>query len=112
MQKHFAPVGCARQGAGQSASHFYPMELLPFSRTWAASASPRVRYNPKSAEPDPDSEAWRAASGVPEAARMTLDFCKGRMLGKDDAFKVVLDPATDPGADKRGLCGSGQVLST
>jgi len=39
-----------------------------------------------------------------------LDFCKGGMLGKDDAFKVVLDPATDPGADKRGLYGSGQVL--
>jgi hypothetical protein len=32
------------------------------------------------------------------------------MLGKDDAFKVVLDPATDPGADKHGLYGSGQVL--
>ena len=27
------------------------------------------------------------------------------MLGKDDAFKVVLDPARDPGADKRGLLG-------
>jgi hypothetical protein len=76
----------------------------------AASASPRVRYNPKSAEPDPDSEAWRAASGVPEARKNALDFCKGRMLGKDDAFKVVLDPATDPGADKRGLLRSGQVL--
>ncbi len=33
------------------------------------------------------------------------------MLGKDDTFKVVLDPATDPGADKRGLDRSGQVLS-
>jgi hypothetical protein len=33
------------------------------------------------------------------------------MLGKDDAFKVVLDPATDPGADKRGLFWSGQVPS-
>ena len=32
------------------------------------------------------------------------------MLGKDDAFKVVHNPARDPGADKRGLCGSGQVL--
>ena len=31
------------------------------------------------------------------------------MLGKDDTFKVVLDPARNPGADKRGLCGSGQV---
>ena len=40
-----------------------------------------------------------------------LDFCKGRMLGKHDPFKVVLDPATDPGADKRGLLRSGQVLS-
>ena len=34
------------------------------------------------------------------------------MLGKHDSFKVVLDPATDPGADKRGLLRSGQVLST
>jgi len=25
-----------------------------------------------------------------EAPKKTLDFCKGRMLGKDDAFKVVL----------------------
>ncbi len=31
------------------------------------------------------------------------------MLGEDDAFKVVLDPAHDPGADKRGLLWSGQV---
>ena len=28
------------------------------------------------------------------------------MLGKDNSFEVVLDPARDPGADKRGLsCG-------
>src|ERR1700691_2639530 len=40
-----------------------------------------------------------------------LDFCKGRMLGEDDAFKVVRDPAQYPGADKRGLLWSGQVLS-
>jgi hypothetical protein len=39
-----------------------------------------------------------------------LDLCKGGMLGKHDAFKVVLYPATDPGADKHGLLGSGQVL--
>ena len=32
------------------------------------------------------------------------------MLGKDDPFKVVLYPALDPGADKRGLLWSGQVL--
>jgi hypothetical protein len=32
-----------------------------------------------------------------------LDFCKGRMLGKNNSFKVVLNPARDPGADKRGL---------
>ena len=43
--------------------------------------------------------------------KKTLDFCKGRMLGKDDPFKVVLDPATNPGADKRGLLRSGEVLS-
>jgi hypothetical protein len=45
-----------------------------------------------------------------EAQEDALDFCKGGMLGEDDAFKVVLDPATDPGADKRGLKGSGQDL--
>ena len=39
-----------------------------------------------------------------------LDFCKGRMLGKDDSFKVVLNPAQYPGADKRGHLGAGQVL--
>ena len=39
-----------------------------------------------------------------------LDFCKGRILGKDDPFKVVLDPVRDPGADKRGLLWSGEVL--
>ncbi len=43
--------------------------------------------------------------------KKTLDFCKGRMLGEHDPFKVVLDPATDPGADKRGLLRSGQVLA-
>jgi len=41
-----------------------------------------------------------------------LDLCKGRLLGKHDTFEVVLYPATDPGADKRGLLRSGQVLST
>ena len=39
-----------------------------------------------------------------------LDVAKGGMLGKDDAFEVGLNLARDPGADKRGLCGSGQVL--
>src|ERR1035441_4815564 len=46
-----------------------------------------------------------------EAQKYALDLCKGRMLGKDYAFKVVLDPARNPGADKRGLLWSGQVLS-
>src|ERR1700723_3814262 len=40
-----------------------------------------------------------------------LDFCKGRMLGEDDAFEVVSNPGQYPGADKRGLFESGQVLS-
>ncbi len=33
------------------------------------------------------------------------------MLGEDDFLEIVLDPATDPGADKRGTLRSGQVLS-
>jgi hypothetical protein len=45
------------------------------------------------------------------AQKYALDFAKGGMLGENDAFKVVLDPATDPGADKRGLKRSGEVLS-
>ena len=55
----------------------------------------------------------RSKEGCLRSARSrkkTLDFCKGRILGKDDAFKVVLNPARDPGADKRGLLRSGQVL--
>ena len=32
------------------------------------------------------------------------------MLGKNDPFEVVFDPARDPGADKRGLFWSGQVF--
>src|ERR1700733_10695719 len=40
-----------------------------------------------------------------------LDLCKGRMLGEDDAFEVVSNPGQYPGADKRGLFESGQVLS-
>src|ERR1700677_3132231 len=52
--------------------------------------------------------------GCPRRAgsqKSALDFCKGRMLGKDDAFKVVSNPGQYPGADKRGLFWSGQVLS-
>ena len=40
-----------------------------------------------------------------------LDLSKGRILGKDDPFEVVLDPVRDPGADKLGPCGSGEVLA-
>ena len=43
--------------------------------------------------------------------KKTLDIAEGRMLAEDDSFEVVLDPATDPGADKRGLLRSGEVLS-
>ena len=35
--------------------------------------------------------------------KKTLDLCKGGMLGKNDSLEVVLNPAHDPGADKRGL---------
>ena len=45
------------------------------------------------------------------ARKKTLDVAEDGLLGKDDTFKVVLNPACDPGADKRGLYGSGQVLS-
>ena len=44
--------------------------------------------------------------------KKSLDFCKGGLLGEYDPFEVVLNPATDPGADKRGLLRSGQVLVT
>ncbi len=85
-----------------------PTSMLPTccKRACAASAASRVRYNPKSAEPDPDSEAIKneapkgevgtAASGGAATRKKTLDFSKGRMLGKDDSFEVVLDPALIP----------------
>ena len=44
------------------------------------------------------------------ARKKTLDFCKGRMLAEHNSLEVVLYPARDPGADKRGLLTSGQVL--
>src|SRR5580698_11245116 len=43
--------------------------------------------------------------------KKALNLCKGRMLAEDHSFKVVRNPARDPGADKRGLLRSGQVLS-
>src|ERR1700732_4032908 len=57
------------------------------SRSQAASASPRVRYNPKSAEPDPDSEACKAASGVPLAASMRLISAREGCWGKTTRSK-------------------------
>src|SRR6185312_2027236 len=45
------------------------------------------------------------------ARKNTLDCAQGGILRKDDSFKVVLNPAIYPGADKRGLLGSGEVLS-
>ena len=35
--------------------------------------------------------------------KKTLDLSKGGMLGKDHTFEVILNPARDPGADKRRL---------
>ena len=42
--------------------------------------------------------------------KKTLDLGKGRMLAEGDSLEVVLDPARDPGADKRGLVRSRPVL--
>ena len=41
--------------------------------------------------------------------KKTLDLGKGRMLAEDNSLEVVLNPARDPGADKRGLLKPGQV---
>ncbi len=64
-----------------------PGTLFARSGPSAASASPRVRYNPKSAEPDPDSEAKRAASGVPAAARRRLISAREGCWGKTTRSK-------------------------
>src|ERR1035441_4156373 len=74
-------------------------------RSRAASASPRVLYNPKSAEPDPDSEAWRAASGVPEAASMRLISAREGCWGKttrSKSFSIQLVIPVRTSADSIG----------
>jgi hypothetical protein len=106
LAKHFAPVGRARQGAGQGDSELQPPQSLR-----AASASPRVRYNPKSAEPDPDSEAWRAASGVPEPKRMRLISAREGCWGKTTRSKSFWIQLLIPVRTSADSYGSGQVLS-
>ena len=92
LTKHFAPVGRARQGAGQSASHLYP---------WTCSSAGQSRFRisagqvqPEERRTGPGQRGMKGCLRSAGARKNALDFCKGRMLGKHDAFKVVLDPAT------------------
>jgi hypothetical protein len=48
---------------------------------------------------------------VPEAARMRLISAREGCWGKTTRSKSFLDPATDPGADKRGLLGPARSSS-
>ncbi len=86
-------------------------------RSQAASASPRVRYNPKSAEPDPDSEATRdeAASGVPEAARRRLISAREGCWGKttrSKSFWIQLLIPVRTSADSCGPARSSPIVVT
>src|SRR5580658_3108138 len=110
LKKHFAPVCRPRNRARQSAAHrnslnFFGQPKLCCFRMLTGSVQPEEsRTGPRQ----------RGIEGCLRCVRSrenTLDFCKGRMLGKDNTLEVILDPARDPGADKRGLLWSGQVLS-
>src|ERR1700691_121772 len=74
-------------------------------RACAASASPRVRYHPKSAEPDPDSDECRAAPGVSAAARMRLISAREGCWGKttrSKSFRIQLNITVRTSADSFG----------
>ena len=104
LQKHFAPVSRARQGAGKVTPT--PAGLQSFLRCFRISPG---LVQPEERRTGPRQRGMEGCLRCARSRKNALDFCKGRMLGKDDAFKVVLDPASDPGADKRGLLRSGQV---
>src|SRR5260221_9961841 len=102
MQKHLLPIGLPRQGSGESALHFYPLNLIG-KPGLSGFGIPPGQVQPEERGTGPGQQGKASSLRGAEAQKKTLDFCKGWMLGKDDAFEVVLDPATDPGADKRGL---------
>src|ERR1035437_9409214 len=104
--QHLAPVRFARQGAGQGASHF--LLVQPGLGHFRGSLG---QVQPKERRTGPRQRSMEGCLRSVRSRKNALDFCKGGMLGKDDPFKVVLDPATDPGADKRGLLWSGPVLT-
>ena len=106
LKKHPFPVRAARQSASQ---------LIPHSRLFQPQLG-RFRISTGPIQPvkrraRPRQRGMEGSLRSVRSRKNALDFCKGRMLGKDNSFEVVLDPARDPGADKRGLQRSGQVFS-
>ena len=106
-QKHFAPVFRSRQGAGQLLST--PGRPQPFPG--------RLRISPGQVQPEerrtgPGQRSMEGCLRSAGAARMRLISAREGCWGKTTRSKSFWNPARDPGADKRGLLWSGQVLST
>ncbi len=107
LQKHFVPVLPARHRARQLT--FNAGRTQPFLGRFCESAG---QVQPEECRTGSGQRSMEGCLRGVRSRKKTLDFAKGGMLVEHDLFEVVMDPATDPGADKRGLLRSGQVLST
>src|SRR5579863_6197001 len=106
LQKHLLPVRTAREGASQYRPHldFRQSRLRCFCVATGCVQPVECRTGPRQR----GAESCLRCTG---ARKKTLDVAEDGLLRKDDTFEVVLDPARNPGADKRGLLRSGQVFS-
>ena len=106
FRKHLAPVLRSRQGSSEKRRDTRrPQSLAGCFRISAGQVQPEERRT------GPGQRSMEGCLRSTGGRKKTLDIAEGRMLAEDDSFEVVLDPATDPGADKRGLLRSGEVLS-
>src|SRR5208282_3484492 len=108
--QHLCPVGLPRKSTSQNAPHFSLSELAcqPHLRSFRVSAG---LVKPEERRAGPRQRGMESCLRRALAHKNSLGLCKGRMLAKHDSFKVILNPACDPGADKRGLLRSRKVLS-
>ena len=107
FNKHLAPVPGPRQRPCDSCFH---VRNLTQAVLRCLCISPGF-VQPEERRTGPRQRSMNGCLQRAGARKKTLDFSKGRMLGKDNALEVVFYPARDPGADKRGLLWSGQVLA-
>ena len=97
LQRH--PPQYSARGRVRVSTHLTPAAPFASTRFCAASASPPDRYEPKSAEPDPESAAYTARPVCP-GPKGQLDLWQGKDARRSRPFKSFSIRARDPGADK------------